>query len=183
MRYYDGMDFGDKTCEVMLSEEALARRTREIGADITREFAGRGHDLVIVGVMKGSVVFLADLMRAIDLPVRMELIGIASYGDDTESSGVVQITADLSAPIAGKDVIIVEDIIDTGLTMKYLLENFETRHPRTLKVCSLLHKPDRTKVNVPVDYLGFTIPDDFVVGYGLDHAQRYRNLPFIGVLK
>jgi len=138
---------------------------------------------VVVGVLKGSFIFLADLVRAIELPITTEFIGIASYGNETKSSGVVQITSDLTKPIDGKHVIVVEDIIDTGLTIDYLLENLSTRHPASVKVCALLHKPDRTVKKVPIDYLGFTIPNQFVVGYGLDFAQRYRNLPFIGLVE
>jgi hypoxanthine phosphoribosyltransferase len=128
-------------------------------------------------------LFLADLCRAIDLPVSIDFIGIASYGDQTISSGVVQITSDLSKPIAGKHVLIVEDIIDTGLTAEYLLENFRTRHPASVGLCALLHKPQRTTQDVKIDYLGFSVPDKFVVGYGLDAAQRYRNLDFIGYIE
>ncbi len=170
-------------CSVLIAAEKIAERVAELGVQITSEYASGGRDLVLVGVMKGSFLFLSDLARRVELPCTVDFIGIASYGDETKSSGVVQITADLSRPIEGKDVIIVEDIIDTGLTMSYLLQNFRTRKPRTLKVCTLLHKPARTIVKVPIDYLGFTIPDEFVVGYGLDFMQRYRNLPFIGTLE
>jgi len=172
-----------KHCRELLSTTAIAERVKALGAEITRAYADRGEDLVLVGVMKGSVIFLSDLARAIDLPLQMELIGIASYGDSTKSSGVVQITSDLTKPIEGKDVIIVEDIVDTGLTVSYLLENFRTRQPRSVKVAALLHKPERSVVKVDIHYLGFTIPNEFVVGYGLDFAQRYRNLPGIMVLE
>jgi len=134
-------------------------------------------------VLKGSVIFLADLCRTIALPISVDFIGIASYGDETQSSGVVQITSDLTRPIEGKHVIVIEDIIDTGLTAHYLLENLATRHPASLKLCSLLHKPERAVREVAIDYLGFTIPNKFVVGYGLDYAQRYRNLAYIGCLE
>jgi len=172
-----------KGIKEMISAEKIRARVGELGREIVRDFRDHGDDLVLVGVLKGSILFLADLAREIDLPCTMDMIGIASYGDETKSSGVVQITSDLTRPIEGKHVIIVEDIVDTGLTMSYLLENFRTRQPRSLKLCSLLHKPDRTVVKVPIDYLGFTIPDQFVVGYGLDYAQRFRNLPFIGVVE
>ena len=165
----------------MLSQEQIAARVRELGAQITREYTGR--NLVLVCVLKGSFVFAADLARAIDQPLRIDFLGTRSYGEDTDSSGVVQITQDLSRPIEHEDVLLVEDIVDTGLTIAHLLELFHTRHPSSLKVCALLHKPARTKVEVPVHYLGFTIEDRFVVGYGLDWAERYRNLPFIGVVE
>jgi hypoxanthine phosphoribosyltransferase len=136
-----------------------------------------------VCVLKGSFVFGADLMRAIDLPLRVDFLGVRSYGEGTESTGVVQITQDLSKPIDHEDVILVEDIVDTGLTIAHLMDLFRTRQPRSVKVCSLLHKPARAKVNVKVDYLGFTIEDKFVIGYGLDFAEKYRNLPYIGVVE
>ena len=167
----------------MISAEKIRARVGELGRQIARDYKDDGEDLVLVGVLKGSIVFLADLCREIDLPCHLDIIGIASYGDETKSSGVVQITSDLTRPIEGKHVIIVEDIVDTGLTMSYLLENFRTRQPRSVRLCSLLHKPDRTVAKVPIDYLGFTIPDQFVVGYGLDYAQKFRNLPFIGVVE
>jgi hypoxanthine phosphoribosyltransferase len=165
----------------MLSAEQIASRVRELGAQITKDYKDR--QLVLVCVLKGSFVFAADLMRAIDLPLRVDFLGVRSYGEGTETSGVVQITQDLSQPIEGDDILLVEDIVDTGLTIAHLLELFATRRPASLKVCSLLHKPARTKVEVPIHYLGFTIEDRFVVGYGLDWAERYRNLPFIGVVE
>jgi hypoxanthine phosphoribosyltransferase len=165
-----------------ISAQSIASRVAELGATITADYRDRGEDLVLVGVLKGSVIFLADLCRHIDLPLSIEMIGIASYGDETSSSGVVQITSDLTRPIEGKHVIVVEDIIDTGLTAHYLLDNFTTRHPASVKLCSLLHKPDRSVQAVTIDYLGFTVPNKFVVGYGLDAAQKHRNLPFIGYL-
>jgi hypoxanthine phosphoribosyltransferase len=166
----------------MLSAEQIAARVRELGAQITKDYGGR--PLVLVSVLKGSFVFTSDLARAIDsTSVRIEFLGVRSYGEGTATSGVVQITQDLVRPIEGEDVLLVEDIVDTGLTIAHLLELFRTRHPASLKVCSLLHKPARTRVEVPIDYLGFTIEDRFVVGYGLDWAERYRNLPFIGVVE
>jgi hypoxanthine phosphoribosyltransferase len=164
----------------LISAQSIAARVAELGAAITAEYRDRGDELVLVGVLKGSIIFLADLCRHIDLPLSVEVIGIASYGDQTSSSGVVQITSDLTRPIEGKHVIVVEDIIDTGLTAHYLLDNFITRHPASVKLCSLLHKPDRAVQAVKIDYLGFTVPNKFVVGYGLDAAQKHRNLPFIG---
>lgn len=164
----------------LISAEAIAERVAELGAQITADYQGRGDDLILLGVLKGSVIFLSDLCRAIDLPLSLEFMGIASYGDETASSGVVQITSDLSKPIEGKHVVIVEDIMDTGLTAHYLMDNLATRHPGSVKLCALLHKPERTVREVAIDYLGFTVPNKFVVGYGLDAAQKYRNLPFIG---
>jgi hypoxanthine phosphoribosyltransferase len=167
--------------DTLIAEDKLQSRIRELGAQVTRDYAGR--DLVLVGVLKGSFLFMADLCRAVDLPLAVDFIGLSSYADATETSGVVRITSDLTKPIEGKDVLVVEDIIDTGLTMKYLLENLETRHPRSVKVCALLHKPARQKTPIEIHYLGFTIPDAFVVGYGLDYAEKYRNVPFVGVMR
>jgi hypoxanthine phosphoribosyltransferase len=162
----------------MISAEEIARRVKELGAEITRDYKDK--NLVLVIILKGSFIFAADLCRAIDLPLRVDFLGVRSYGEGTESSGVVQIVNDLSKPISGHDVVIVEDIVDTGLTIAHLMDLFRTRNPSTVKVCSLLHKPARARVTVKIDYLGFTIEDKFVVGYGLDVAERYRNLPFIG---
>jgi hypoxanthine phosphoribosyltransferase len=164
--------------DVLISEEDLAARVHALGEEITRDHAGRA--LVVVGVLKGSFIFLADLVRAIDLPISVDFIGISSY-QGTSSSGVVQITSDLTRPIEGKDVLLVEDIVDTGLTMRYLLDNLATRQPSSLQVCALLEKPSRARVTVPIDYRGFVIADEFVVGYGLDWDGKMRNLPFIGV--
>ncbi len=163
----------------LISAEAIATRVAELGAQITADYRDK-QDVVVIGVLKGSVVFLADLMRHIGLPIRIEFIGISSYGDATVSSGVVQITQDVSRPVEGKHVIVVEDIVDTGHTVHYLLENLATRRPASIKLASLLHKPERQERAVKIDYLGFTIDNKFVVGYGLDIAQQYRNLPFIG---
>lgn len=167
--------------EVMISQERLAERIAELGERITEDYQGR--ELVMVGVLKGSFVFFADLVRAVALPLRVDFLSVSSYGGNTSTSGVVKINQDLGRPIDGQHVILVEDIVDTGLTMKYLLENLETRQPASLAVCSLLEKPSRARVPVEVAYKGFTIPDEFVVGYGLDYDERYRNLPFLGVLK
>ena len=167
--------------EVLLSQEQIARRVRDLGAQIERDYQAR--DLVLLGVLKGSYIFISDLARAIDLPLAVDFIALSSYGEATESSGVVKITSDLSRPIEGKHVVIVEDIVDTGLTMRYLLDNMATRHPASVKLCTLLHKPARSRTRIPIDYLGFSIEDRYVVGYGLDSAEKYRNLPFIGVLK
>jgi hypoxanthine phosphoribosyltransferase len=164
----------------LISAERLAARISELAAQITREYSGRS--LVLLCILKGSFVFAADLARAIALPVRIEFLGVRSYGADTKSSGVVQITQDLTRPVEGDDLVIVEDIVDTGLTLSYLREQLRSRNPASIKVAALLHKPARMKREVEIDYLGFTIDDVFVVGYGLDYAEQYRNLPFLGVL-
>ncbi|HET9623517.1 MAG TPA: hypoxanthine phosphoribosyltransferase [Kofleriaceae bacterium] len=169
----------------LISADAIAARVAEMGAQITAEYApltGKA-DVVVIGVLKGSVIFLADLVRHIAAPVYLDFIGISSYGDATTSSGVVRITQDLSRSIEGKHVIVVEDIVDTGHTVHYLLENLATRRPASIKLASLLHKPERAEREVHIDFLGFTIPNKFVVGYGLDVAQQYRNLPFIGFVQ
>src|SRR5258708_6582960 len=165
----------------MLSADPIAARVRELGAQITREYQNGA--LVLVCVLKGSFVFASDLARAIDLPLRIDFLGVRSYGEGTESSGVVQITQDLSRPIEHEDVLLVEDIVDTGLTVAHLRDLLRTRSPLSVKVCALLHKPARARVQIAIDYLGFTIEDRFVVGYGLDFAERYRNLPYIGVIE
>jgi hypoxanthine phosphoribosyltransferase len=165
----------------MLSAEQIATRVRELGSAITRDYAGR--PLVVVCVLKGSFVFAADLMRTIDLPLRVDFLGVRSYGAGTESSGVVQITHDLTRPIEHDHVLLVEDIVDTGLTMAHLITLLKTRGPASVKVCALLSKPARARIDVSIDYVGFTIDDRFVVGYGLDFAERYRNLPYIGIIE
>lgn len=170
----------EKTLRTLIGADEIAGRVRALGEQITKDYAGR--EVVLVPVLKGSFMFAADLVRAIDLPLSIEFFGCRSYEGES-SSGVVQTTLDLSKPIEAKHVIIVEDIVDTGLTMAYMRDNFETRRPASLKLASLLHKPARTKVEIEIDYLGFTIEDHFVVGYGLDFDERYRNLPFLGVLE
>ena len=172
--------FSPREVQSLISTERVRERVSELGAQITRDYAGRS--LVLLGVLKGSFMFAADLARAIALPIRVEFLGVRSYGDDTKSSGVVQITQDLTRPVDGDDILIVEDIVDTGLTLSYLREQLRSRNPASVKVAALLHKPARMQREVQIDYLGFTIDDVFVVGYGLDYAERYRNLPFIGVL-
>ena len=177
--------FKQQQLSVMLTREQIQTRVEQLGQEITKEYGPKldaDAELVVIGILKGSFVFLADLVRATDLPLVVDFIGLSSYGDATESSGVVQLTQDLSRPIAGKHVLVVEDIIDTGLTMKYLLENLTTRHPASIKLASLLEKPARNKSGVTADFLGFSIEDEFVVGYGLDFKSLYRNLPFVGVL-
>ncbi len=165
----------------MLSREEIQKRVSELGATITKDYADRS--LVLICVLKGSFVFAADLARSIDLPLRIDFLGVRSYGEGTETSGVVQITQDLSRPIEHEDVLIVEDIVDTGLTIAHLMDLLRTRQPRSVKICALLHKPARSRIQMKIDYLGFTIEDKFVVGYGLDVAERHRNLPYIGVIE
>ena len=167
--------------EVLVTAEELQRRVAELGEQISRDYAGR--PLLLVGVLKGAVFFLSDLMRFIDIPVEVDFMAVASYGSATDSSGVVRILKDLDAAIEDRDVLIVEDIVDSGLTLQYLLRNLGSRNPRTLEVCALLTKPERRKVDLPTRYIGFEIPDKFVVGYGLDYAERHRNLPFVAVLE
>ncbi|MBI2896489.1 MAG: hypoxanthine phosphoribosyltransferase [Deltaproteobacteria bacterium] len=169
------------TVTTLINAESIASRVHDLGAQITRDY--RGKEVNLVAVLNGSYVFVADLARAIDLPVTIDFLGLSSYGGrTTETSGIVQITKDLSRPVEDQEVLIVEDIVDTGLTMAYLFDNLRTRRPRSLRLAALLHKPARQRVAVAIDYLGFTIEDKFVVGYGLDYDDRYRNLPFIGVL-
>jgi hypoxanthine phosphoribosyltransferase len=167
--------------DVLFSEQQIAARVGELAAQIEADH--RGKDLVLVGVLKGAFVFISDLARKIDLPLAVDFIALSSYGEATESSGIVKITSDLTRPIEGKHVIVVEDIIDTGLTMRYLLDNLATRHPASVKICSLLSKPSRARTRIPVRYLGFEVPDQFVVGYGLDAGEKFRNVPFVGVVK
>jgi hypoxanthine phosphoribosyltransferase len=167
--------------ETLVSAEDLKRRVRELAAEISRDYAGR--DLVLVGVLKGAVFFLSDLMRALTIPVEVDFMAVASYGSATKSSGVVRILKDLDASIDGRDVLIVEDIVDSGLTLQYLMRNLAGRDPRSLEVCALLIKPERRKVDLPTKYVGFEIPNRFAIGYGLDHGERYRNLPYVAALE
>jgi hypoxanthine phosphoribosyltransferase len=172
----DGEPIGD----ILVSEEELQKRVAELGAEISRDYEGR--DLIIVGILKGAVLFLADLMRNLTVDPVLDFMAVSSYGSSTDSSGVVRILKDLDAPIEGRDVLIVEDIIDSGLTLHYLLRNLKARNPASLEVCSLLTKPERRRVEDPIRYVGFEIPNRFAIGYGLDHKQRFRNLPFVAAL-
>jgi hypoxanthine phosphoribosyltransferase len=167
--------------EVLVPNEDLMRRIEELGAEISRDYEGR--DLVMVGVLKGAVLFIADLMRHLTVPCEIDFMAVSSYGSETDSSGVVRILKDLDASIEGRDVLIVEDIIDSGLTLHYLLRNLRARNPRSLEVCALLTKPDRRRVDLPTRYVGFEIPNRFAIGYGLDHAQKYRNLGYVAALR
>ena len=166
--------------EILIEEERLQGRIRELGEEVSADYAGR--DLLMIGVLKGAVFFLADLMRHVTVPCEIDFMAISSYGASTDSSGVVRILKDLDINIEGRNVLIVEDIIDSGLTLSYLMRNLESREPASLEVCCLLTKPERREIDVPVRYLGFEIPNKFVIGYGLDFAERYRNLPYVGVL-
>ncbi|NLW59017.1 MAG: hypoxanthine phosphoribosyltransferase [Firmicutes bacterium] len=167
--------------EILLTEEEIARRVRELGAEITKDYQGK--ELIVVGILKGALPFMADLIRQIKVPLRYDLMAVSSYGNSTKTSGAVQILKDLEMDLEDQHVLVVEDIIDTGLTLKYLLSNLQARRPASLKVCTLLDKPSRREVDITPEYNGFVIPDRFVVGYGLDYAERFRELPMIGVLK
>ena len=168
--------------EVLVTADDLQRRVAELGREISADYAEGERPLLLVGVLKGAVFFLSDLMRYIEVPVEVDFMAVASYGSATDSSGVVRILKDLDAAIEDRDVVIVEDIVDSGLTLQYLLRNLGSRNPRTLEVCALLTKPERRKVDLPTRYVGFEIPNRFVVGYGLDYQERHRNLPFVAVL-
>ena len=170
----------DAVGEVLIESDALQARIAELGAEISREYEGR--DLLLVGVLKGAVFFMADLMRELSIPCEIDFMAISSYGAATDSSGVVRILKDLDINIAGRDVLVVEDIIDSGLTLSYLMRNLQARKPASLEICALLTKPGRREIDVPVRYVGFEIPNKFVIGYGLDFAERYRNLPYVAVL-
>jgi hypoxanthine phosphoribosyltransferase len=167
--------------EILVQQDDLEHRVRELGAEISRDY--RGRDLLLVGVLKGAVFFLSDLMRHLEVPCEVDFMAVASYGSSTDSSGVVRILKDLDAPIEGREVLIVEDIVDSGLTLSYLLRTLQARNPSTLEVCALLTKPERRKVELPIRYVGFEIPNRFAVGYGLDHGERYRNLPYVAALE
>jgi hypoxanthine phosphoribosyltransferase len=166
--------------ETLVPADDLARRVRELAGEISRDYEGK--DLVLIGVLKGAVFFLSDLMRALSIQCEVDFMAVASYGSATKSSGVVRILKDLDAVIEGRDVLIVEDIVDSGLTLQYLLRNLAGRGPRSLEVCALLVKPERRKVDLETRYIGFEIPNRFAIGYGLDHAERYRNLPYVAAL-
>jgi hypoxanthine phosphoribosyltransferase len=167
--------------EVLLSEEQIQARIGELASQVSADYQGK--DLLLVCVLKGGILFLTDLMRQLDVPHAIDFMAISSYGASTETSGVVRILMDLNTSIEGKNVLIVEDIVDTGHTLDYILRNLSTRRPASLKVCSLLNKPSRRMIEVPIHYVGFDIPNKFVIGYGLDFGEKYRNLPFVGVLK
>jgi hypoxanthine phosphoribosyltransferase len=167
--------------EILVQPDELAHRVRELGEEISRDYADR--HLLLIGVLKGAVFFLADLMRHIDIPCEVDFMAVSSYGSSTDTSGVVRILKDLDAPLEGRDVLIVEDIVDSGLTLQYLMRTLQTRGPASLEVCALLTKPERRLVETPARYVGFEIPDKFAIGYGLDYAERYRNLPYVATLQ
>ncbi len=174
-------EFNNPELDVLISAEQLQTRIREMGAQIARDYAGRRPELICV--LKGAVTFMSDLMRTIDLNLSIDFIAVSSYGKGKNSTGEVKIVKDLDGPLEGREIILVEDILDTGLTLSYLLNNFRSRGATSIKIAALLNKPERRKVDVQADYVGFEIPDKFVVGYGLDYAERYRNLPYIGVVR
>jgi hypoxanthine phosphoribosyltransferase len=167
--------------EVLVQKDALEHRVRQLGAEISADYTGRNP--LLVGVLKGAVFFLSDLMRRIDIPCEVDFMAVASYGSSTDSSGVVRILKDLDATIEGRDVLIVEDIVDSGLTLQYLLRSLGARDPASVEVCALLVKPERRKVELPIRYVGFEIPNRFAIGYGLDHAEKHRNLPYVAALQ
>ena len=166
--------------EVLVQADELQHRIREMAAEVSRDYKGR--DLLLIGVLKGAVFFLADLMRQLDIPCEVDFMAVSSYGSSTDSSGVVRILKDLDAPLEGRNVLIVEDIVDSGLTLQYLMRTLAARNPASIEVCALLTKPERRKVETPARYVGFEIPDKFAIGYGLDYAERYRNLPYVATL-
>ncbi|HEY6695374.1 MAG TPA: hypoxanthine phosphoribosyltransferase [Solirubrobacteraceae bacterium] len=166
--------------EILVQADELQHRIKEMAAEVSRDYEGR--DLLLIGVLKGAVFFLSDLMRQLDIPCEVDFMAVASYGSSTDSSGVVRILKDLDAPLEGRNVLIVEDIVDSGLTLQYLMRTLEARGPASIEVCALLTKPERRKVDMPARYVGFEIPDKFAIGYGLDYAERYRNLPYVATL-
>lgn len=166
---------------ILYSESVLSERIKELGEQINRDY--KGEKLIVVGVMKGANVFVADLIRKLDIDIILDFIVVSSYGASTESTGVIRLLKDLDENISGENVLIVEDIVDSGLTLSYLIDNFETRKPKSIKICTLLNKIERRKVDLNIDYVGFQVPDEFIVGFGIDYAEKYRNLPYIGILK
>ncbi|NLK22300.1 MAG: hypoxanthine phosphoribosyltransferase [Epulopiscium sp.] len=167
--------------KILFTEEELAKRVQELGEIISKDY--EGEEITVIGILKGSNIFMGDLIRKIDIPVYIDFMVVSSYGQSTESSGVVRVLKDLEQDIEGKNILIVEDVIDTGLTLNYLKENLLRRNPKSLRICSLLDKPARRKVDLFIDYIGFEIPDEFIVGYGIDYAEKYRSLPYVAVLK
>jgi len=172
---------GSERLYPLLDEDVIQQKVRELARKISGDYAG--HVPLLVGVLKGAWVFMADLVRQVSIPVSCDFLGVSSYGASTETSGVVKIVVDLKQPIADKEVLLIEDIVDTGLTLNFLVENLKLRGPRNVRICALLDKPSRHRTEVKIDYLGFTVPDRFLVGYGIDYAERYRNLPYIGYLE
>jgi len=175
------MTMHDDIKEILVTEQQLQAKVAELGAQISRDYAGK--DLLLVAILKGSVVFMADLMRAITIPCKIDFMVVSSYGSSTTTSGLVKIVKDLDQDLSGKDVVIVEDILDTGVTLSNLVPMLKMRNPSSVRICTILDKPSRRKADIRADYEGYAIPDEFVVGYGLDYAENYRNLPYVGVLK
>ena len=175
------MSMNDDIRDVLVSEEQLKARVSELGAQISRDYAGK--DLVLVSILKGAVVFMADLMRAVTIPCSIDFMVVSSYGAGTTTSGLVKIIKDLDSDLSGKDVLIVEDILDTGVTLSNLVPMLKMRNPNSVRICTILDKPSRRRADIRADYTGFEVPDEFVVGYGLDYDEKYRNLPYVGVLK
>lgn len=167
--------------KILIDEDSLQAKVKELGAKIAEDYKGK--DLLLICVLKGAVVFVSDLMKRIDLPLEIDFMAVSSYGCDTKSSGVVRILKDLNKGVEGKHILIVEDIIDSGLTLSYLIDNLKSRGPESVEICTILDKPDRRTANINIKYTGFQVPDEFVVGYGLDYAEKYRNLPYVAVLK
>ena len=179
--YTRGLMADSRVGDILVQPDELAHRVRELAQEISRDYEGR--DLLLVGVLKGAVFFLSDLMRHLEVECEVDFMAVSSYGSSTDSSGIVRILKDLDAPIEGRHVLIVEDIVDSGLTLSYLFRMLTARNPETLEVCALLTKPERREVDLPIRYVGFEIPNRFAIGYGLDHAERFRNLPFVAVLE
>ena len=175
------MSMQDEIKEILFTEEDLQVLVKRIGKQISEDY--RGKNLFLVSVLKGSLMFMADLMRAIDIPCEIDFMAVSSYGSGTTTTGAVRILKDLDAPLEGKDIVVIEDILDSGVTLSYLLKHLEARNPASIRLCTLLDKPERRKMPITADYVGTTVPDKFIVGYGLDYAEKYRNLPYIGVLK
>ena len=167
--------------EVLVCEEQLAQKVAQLGKQISKDYAAK--NLLLISVLKGSVVFMSDLMRAIDIPCRIDFLSVSSYGSGTKTSGVVKITKDLDIPLKGYDILVVEDILDSGMTLSYIWELLQARDPASIRLCTLFDKPSRRKVDIKADYVGFEVPDEFIVGYGLDYDEKYRNLPYVGILK
>lgn len=175
------MGLQEDVAEILFSEEDIAAIVKRMGERISRDYQGK--DLMMISVLKGSLIFMADLMRAITVPCSIDFLSVSSYGSGTTTTGEVRILKDLDASLEGKDVLVVEDILDSGVTLSFLLKNLSARHPQSIKLCTLLDKPERRRVNINPDYVGTQVEDKFIVGYGLDYAEKYRNLPYIGVLK
>lgn len=171
----------DSIKEILITEEEIAGKVKELGGQISKDYKDK--DLMLVGILKGAVIFMSDLARHIDIPLSMDFMAVSSYGDSSVSTGIVKMIKDLDSSIKDKDILIIEDIIDTGLTLDYLTDNLTTRGAKSVKICTLLDKPERRKAKVPVDYFGFVVPDEFIVGYGIDYAEKYRNLSYIASLK